>query len=133
MKKKIILGSFISLGIAIAFGALAAHGLKKILTPDLLNSFDTAVKYQIYNSIALLAVSGLKEKHVDLIKGALKLIIAGGIIFSLSIYLLVLFKHNQIDIASKIIGPITPVGGVLLVIGYFLSGFLVHSKLTSKL
>jgi uncharacterized membrane protein YgdD (TMEM256/DUF423 family) len=133
VKKNIILGCFFSLGIATALGALAAHGLKAKLSPESLNSFETAVKYQFYNSIALLGVSGLKEKVLNVLAIPLKLIVAGGIIFSGSIYLLVFFKHLKIAWMVTILGPITPLGGSLLVAGYIMAAFFSHSRLLGKI
>ncbi|MGY6561924.1 MAG: DUF423 domain-containing protein [Luteibaculaceae bacterium] len=132
MKKNILLGAFISLGLATTLGALGAHAFKNMLTEHLLESFETAVRYQFYNSLVLLAVCGLKDKIIEAIRLPLNLIIWGACIFSFSIYLIVFFKHQGILWPIKFLGPITPVGGLLLVVGFFLAGFFLHSKIKSK-
>ena len=95
--------------LAVAFGAFGAHALKEIVTPERLQTFETGVRYQMYHALALLIMSVLPLKHF---RSAWFLLI-GTIIFSGSLYLLVL-----LDIG--IFGAITPIGGVLQIIGWII-------------
>ena len=99
--------------LGIILGAFGAHALKKVLTPDMLTSYETGVKYQIYHALFLLfvAVSPLVSQKAK--KFIYILTVTGVVLFSGSIYLLscnVLFP-----VSFKSIGFITPVGGLLLI------------------
>jgi len=93
--------------IAVALGAFAAHGLKNILSPELLNTFQTGVQYQMYHALALLGV-GLLALHYPnspLLKTSGYLFLLGIILFSGSLYVLALS-------GIRWLGAITPLGGV---------------------
>lgn len=127
MEKKIILTACAFGFLAIILGAFGAHALKKILNPDQLNSFETGVKYQMYHALFLLFVginsfNTLKEKTI-----IFYLTVVGVLFFSGSIYILT--TSNITGIKSKIFGPITPIGGLLLIISW---GYLFYSLLTKK-
>ena len=101
--------------LAIAFGAFGAHLLQKKLTESQLKSFETGVKYQMYHAIVLL-VLGLNFQNLTT---ALYLCFTLGIIlFSFSIYGLVLSDARGKKL--KFLGPITPIGGLSLLIGWIL-------------
>lgn len=105
--------------LAVAFGAMGAHALKKILTPEELQSFETAVKYQFYHALALLALGVLatvKPAFASVLKTPSLLLLLGTLCFSVSIYLLVLSFHLGINLSF--LGPVTPIGGTLLLIGW---------------
>ena len=51
--------------VAVAAGAFGAHGLRGALPPDLLDVFETAVRYQMYHALALLAASWLATSQVN--------------------------------------------------------------------
>jgi uncharacterized membrane protein YgdD (TMEM256/DUF423 family) len=105
--------------LSVMLGAFAAHGLKKILTPDNLQVFETAVRYQFYHVFALLAVGILcKEFPGKLMRWAGNFFIAGMILFSGSLYLLCYVKHN--DLALNWLGAITPFGGAAFIGGWIL-------------
>jgi uncharacterized membrane protein YgdD (TMEM256/DUF423 family) len=103
---------------AVIFGAFGAHALKKVLTEELLKSFETGVKYQMYHAILLLALSFQLDFSSSLDNYIAYTFIIGIFLFSFSIYGLVLSsaKGNKI----KILGPITPLGGLFLVAGWSL-------------
>ncbi len=106
--------------VAVIFGALGAHALKSLLTPDQLNSFETGVKYQMYHAILLVSIAFLTKKSASkYISTAVNLIFFGVILFSGSIYLLTLKNMFALEFL-KFVGPITPIGGILLVIGWLL-------------
>ena len=102
---------------AVILGAFAAHALKEILSNNQLASFETGVRYQMYHGFVLLFTGFTfdKIKNTAIIS---KLFIIGTLLFSLSIYLL----NLQVLIGTPLsfLGPITPIGGMLLIIGWFI-------------
>lgn len=114
MERKII-GTAAFLGItAIILGAFGAHALKNYLTVEQLVSFETGVRYQMYHALFLLFLglsnTYLSEKTKKQIYG---LVVLGVAFFSVSIYLLSTKSVTGIDF--KFLGPITPIGGTLLI------------------
>jgi uncharacterized membrane protein YgdD (TMEM256/DUF423 family) len=108
-------------GLAVALGAFGAHGLQKITMDEkILKSFQTAVQYQMYHAIALLAVASLYYKfNSTLLKWAANCFILGIILFSGSLYLLTLLKIKGND-SFGFVGPITPIGGAFFIAGWVL-------------
>ncbi len=103
--------------ISVALGAFGAHGLKKILDADLLQVFETAVRYQFYHVFALLAAGILyKEFPGKRLRWAGYLFMAGIVLFSGSLYLLCYVKHAALPLAW--IGAVTPFGGVAFIAGW---------------
>lgn len=115
MTARIILSLAGMLGfLAVALGAFGAHALKTRLSADMLVIFETGVRYQMYHVFALL-MSGLLSLHfpqAHFERSALCFLV-GMIIFSGSLYLLV-------GTNTKAWGAVTPIGGVFLLIGWFL-------------
>lgn len=119
-KKLVTLAAFFGL-VAIILGAFGAHGLKKVLTAEQLVSFETGVRYQMYHALFLLLISQLNvitDKHKRTI-GILTTI--GVFLFSGSIFLLSTQELSGIDF--RFLGPITPVGGVFLILSWFFTAF----------
>jgi uncharacterized membrane protein YgdD (TMEM256/DUF423 family) len=110
---------FFSLGavsgaIAVAAGAFAAHGLKTRLAPDLLAVFDTAARYQMVHALALLATAWAVSRWPGWRTHAAGWCFVGGtLVFSGSLYALALT-------GVRALGAITPVGGVLFILGWLL-------------
>ena len=77
-------------GLAVIFGAFGAHALKKLLNDEQLKSFETGVKYQMYHSIVLLVVGFIFNLETALEKYMVYSFIIGVILFSFSIYGLVI-------------------------------------------
>lgn len=102
----------------IAIGALGAHALKSVLSPEHLNSVETAVRYQLFHALVLL-VLGLSQQAVQF-KRSILLFIIGTLMFSGSIYLLILFKYFHLP--TLIWVPLTPVGGLLLIMAWLSLG-----------
>jgi uncharacterized membrane protein YgdD (TMEM256/DUF423 family) len=103
--------------LSVMLGAFAAHGLKKILTADELQIFETAVRYQFYHVFALLAVGILYAAFPGkLMAWAGKLFITGIILFSGSLYLLCYVKYSEMPL--NWIGAITPFGGAAFIVGW---------------
>lgn len=101
--------------IAVSLGAFAAHGLKSMLGPDLLATFQTGVQYHMYHSLALLALGILVLQFPAQtgLRIAGFLFLAGIVIFSGSLYVLALS-------GIRWLGAITPIGGVAFLGGWAL-------------
>ncbi|SHI53240.1 Uncharacterized membrane protein YgdD, TMEM256/DUF423 family [Mesonia phycicola] len=119
MYKEIALLFGASFGIlAIVLGAFGAHALKKTFTEEQLASFETGVKYQMYHAL-LLIVIGLNLPLVNSLQHVMLIfLIVGVVLFSFSIYGLCISSSKGKKI--KILGPITPLGGLCLIIGWVL-------------
>lgn len=119
MNKSFIKTAALLGALSVALGAFAAHGLKKIFTPDNLQVFETAVRYQFYHVLALLAAGILYAAFPGkLMAWAGKLFISGIILFSGSLYLLCYVKYSEMNL--NWIGAITPLGGVCFIAGWLL-------------
>lgn len=108
--------------LTVIIGAFGAHGLEGKLSVSQLNSFDTAVKYQFFHVLALVAVSILLKLYPqNSLNYSAIFFLVGIFLFSGSIYLL--SCADIIGISSKKwIGPITPIGGLSFILGWiFLS------------
>jgi len=92
--------------------------IKEKLTSDQLQSFETGVKYQMYHAIVLLIIGFNLEISTFLDNCILYAFIIGTLLFSFSIYGLVLSSANNKKL--KFLGPITPLGGLFLVAGWAL-------------
>lgn len=101
---------------AIILGAFGAHALKKVLTLDQLATFETGVKYQMYHALFLLFLGLNNHLASKTKKTILILTILGIIFFSGSIYLLATNSLTSFDF--KVIGIVTPIGGLLLIVAW---------------
>ncbi len=101
-------------GLGVVLGAFAAHTLKGRLTPELLATFETGVKYQTYHALALLIVALVpaRRRASTLLTVSGWLFVVGTLLFSGSLYFLTLG-------GMRWFGAITPVGGMALIIGWF--------------
>jgi len=103
---------------AVILGAFGAHGLRGAdIKPESLHAYETAAHYQLLHAIALLAVVALPTMFTKYLKTIALLFIIGILLFSGSIYLLVmgdLMKFN-----ASWAGPVTPLGGLCLIMGWF--------------
>jgi|TARA_B100000767_G_scaffold42837_1_gene36777 uncharacterized membrane protein YgdD (TMEM256/DUF423 family) len=113
----IVFGSVFGL-LSVILGAFGAHLLKKKLTIDQLQSFETGVKYQMYHAIVLvvLGFNLTVNKTIDTL--IIYAFIVGTILFSFSIYGLVISSAKNKKLVF--LGPITPLGGLLLSLGWLL-------------
>lgn len=114
--------------LAVILGALGAHALETVLDPDQLDSFKTGVRYQMWHALAILATLPLRNKIKGL-AGVQLFWLLGTLLFSFSIYFLSLQKLWQIDLSW--LGPVTPLGGLLMIVGWglLLWRFLRHDWL----
>jgi len=108
-------------GLAVVFGAFGAHALKKLLNDDQLKSFETGVKYQMYHAIVLLVIGFNFNIETSLEKYMVYSFMIGVLLFSFSIYGLII--SSAFNKKLKFLGPITPLGGLLLVLGWFLLAY----------
>ena len=116
-KKILILGSVFGL-LAVIIGAFAAHGLKPKISLDSLQSFETGVRYQMYHALLLLLVGNLDSVSDKAKKIIFYLVGVGVLFFSGSIYALATNILTGFDF--KVIGFITPIGGLLLILAWLI-------------
>ncbi|MEL6918788.1 MAG: DUF423 domain-containing protein [Bacteroidota bacterium] len=107
--------------LAVVFGAFGAHALKKSFTEEQLKSFETGIKYQMYHAILLIVLGFNFGFTTPLETYIVYCFILGTFLFSFSIYALCLSASKGEKL--KFLGPITPIGGLLLVIGWGLLGY----------
>lgn len=118
---------------AVALGALGAHALKNQLpggaiTVDQLNGFDTGVKYQMYHTLAMFLVIIFNKEHQNkFLNYAYNLFFWGIILFSGSLYFLCTRNLMGAD-WLKFLGPVTPIGGILFVIGWLMLSVAVFKQ-----
>ncbi len=126
--KNQLLFAGISAAIGVMILALAAHYLQNKLTEVQLNAVKTAANIQLIHSISIFALSNLSNRvHISTLKRALNFMIAGILAFSGSIYLLSLKTILNLELL-KIFGPITPIGGVLLIISWSLVAISIYKS-----
>ena len=113
--------------LAVVLGAFGAHRLKKILSADQLNSFETGVRYQMYHALLLLVLGFNLEFSSPLQLYMAWCIILGTLLFSFSIYLLCLLAAQGRKIG--LLGLLTPLGGLLLVLGWALLFYFYAARL----
>ena len=104
-------------GLAVILGALGAHALEAVVDPDAIESFNTGVRYQMWHCLGLLALLAL-GKELPLRLAVAWLWILGMLLFSGSIYLLSLQAWHGWPVSF--LGPVTPLGGLLLIGGWLL-------------
>lgn len=112
-----IIAGAVNAAIAVAFGAFGAHALKEKLSEHYLAIWETAVQYQMFHAIGLLAIGILMSSSLFGVSTQLTwagyLLLAGIIIFSGSLYVLSLSGIG-------ILGAITPIGGVAFIVGWIM-------------
>lgn len=114
MKWFVLLGS-INMALAIAIGAFGAHGLANKVTEKMLANWNTGAHYHVIHALALIAIGLIMSKagNTSLLTTAGWLLFAGIILFSGSLYVMVLTN-------VKALGAITPIGGVSFIVGWVL-------------
>lgn len=114
----IVIGSLLA-ALAVAAGAFGAHMLKAVLDPPMLAVFETAVRYQMYHALGIIAV-GLVDRlfEASRVTTAAWLLLAGVLLFSGSLYAVSL-------LGVRWLGAITPIGGVAFILGWSLLGWRI--------
>lgn len=115
MQKLFLIVGAIAMALAVALGAFGAHGLKNMLTEEMLDIFETGVRYHFYHAIGLLLISFVIQfmPSSSLLHWSGWLMVAGILIFSGSLYLLSI-------LGIRWLGAITPIGGVCFIISWIL-------------
>lgn len=121
MEKKIFLAASIFGLIAVVLGAFAAHGLRDALNSTSLESFQTGVRYQMYHAFFLFVVGLMPQLQPQQKKRLFWFLLLGVLLFSGSIYLLATNSLTPFDFAF--LGPVTPIGGLLLICAWGLLVF----------
>jgi uncharacterized membrane protein YgdD (TMEM256/DUF423 family) len=130
MKKRIIFTACIFGALAVIAGAFGAHGLEGKLSAKNMEVWHTAVQYQFYHTFALLFLSTLTRHKTRLIGQCYYLFMFGIILFSGSLYLLA-FSDLTDWSWLPVLGPVTPIGGAMLIAGWILLGVAVM-KMTDR-
>jgi len=126
MNKNLSIASFLGIT-AVILGAFAAHSLKESLSTEAMESMTTGIRYQIYHVIVLLFVNTY-HGFTDKFKNQVSLLFFLGILlFSGSIYAIYL-----LGVSAKSIWFITPLGGILLILGWTLMFIFFLKKSFSK-
>ncbi|MES2603937.1 MAG: DUF423 domain-containing protein [Pseudomonadota bacterium] len=123
MSRFYLLATAINGFFVVVLGAFGAHALKAHLLPVRLATWETSVQYQMFHTVALLAVAWLAQtssRESSLLWSG-RLFIAGILIFNGSLYLLALT-------GVSLLGAITPIGGVAWLIAWLLLGKIALAK-----
>jgi len=115
-----ILGSIFA-GLAVALGAFGAHGLRNVLSPADLATFEVGVRYQMYHALGLIAAGWAVQRWGGMASVAGWLFVVGIVVFCGSLYLLVLT-------GPRWLGAVTPIGGVAFLIGWALLAWTAISS-----
>ncbi|SDQ08262.1 DUF423 domain-containing protein [Flagellimonas zhangzhouensis] len=121
MNRTILLTGIVLGLLAVILGAFGAHGLEKLVEKDAIETYEVGVRYQMYHALFLLFVglwTGIAEKTK---RRVFIFVLIGVILFSGSIYLLTMNDLTSFDF--KIIGFLTPIGGVFMILGWVYSGY----------
>ncbi len=119
MNKNILaVGSLLG-AVAIALGAFGAHGLKPIMSVESLQTFEIGVRYQMYHALFLFFIGGFAPLSQKVKAIILYLVVIGVLFFSGSVFLLSTNTLTAFDF--KVIGFITPIGGLLLIVAWLLA------------
>lgn len=114
LKTNILVIAAIMCGLSVILGAFGAHALKKTLNSEMLDAFQTGVKYQMFHGLALFLIGILQIVKPELpLAASAYCFIIGSILFSGSIYLLTTKLISGI-------GLLTPIGGLFLISGWAL-------------
>jgi uncharacterized membrane protein YgdD (TMEM256/DUF423 family) len=119
----------LSLAVAVVLGSMGAHAMKPHLTAEAMNSWDTAVKYQYYQSIGLLVLAvaaRATDQASRALTWAMHLIALGTLFFCASLYLRSSSAVSGIDFTW--LGPIAPIGGLLFIAGWLMAAFAFPGK-----
>ena len=115
--------------LAVSLGAFGAHTLASLVSEKSLSAFQTGVQYHFYHTLAILGITQLlpHSNQPNLLKKAIHAFIVGILLFSGSLYLLAMSNLLVSGEWNKIIGPLTPIGGIVFIIGW---GILIYAGIT---
>lgn len=118
---KIVAIAGLLMTLAIGLGAFGAHALEDILSSDRLQTWETAVQYQAWNSLGIILIVLVGKNFSIDVKPVTILLLIGILIFSGSLYLLCLTDTSWL-------GAITPIGGVLFILGWSLFAWKLFTQ-----
>ena len=116
MNKKIVLTALVFGIFTIVLGAFGAHGLKQYLSAEQLSSFEVGVKYLMFHALFLMFVASTNFVEENEKRAIFYFTFFGTLFFSGSIFLLT--TKNVTGIDFKFLGPVTPIGGLLLIVAW---------------
>lgn len=123
MKDFLLVSAAILGALTVIIGGFGAHALKKLFTESQVKSFETGVKYQMYHALVLL-VLGFQLDFLGTLEKAMGwCFITGILLFSFSIYALTISSAKGRKM--RFLGPVTPLGGMLLLFGWILLIFVL--------
>jgi uncharacterized membrane protein YgdD (TMEM256/DUF423 family) len=131
MSRKYLLWGIALAGLSVMLGAFGAHGLKAIVPAAQLVVFETGVRYEFLHALALLLLAfhmqqnKANQEQLKRLNKTGVLFLIGILLFSGSLYALTLQPLIEFNF-TKFIGPITPIGGLCLIIGWALWGRAVY-------
>jgi uncharacterized membrane protein YgdD (TMEM256/DUF423 family) len=120
MNRKLAAASFFLLAFSVCLGAFGAHALKELGDVSVQQTFETGVRYQFYGSFVLILIAFRKELNALNFRRWIRVFGIGLTMFCGSIYGLVL--GNILDFNAKLFGPITPIGGALMIVSLIMMG-----------
>ncbi|MEY4140748.1 MAG: hypothetical protein RL110_119 [Bacteroidota bacterium] len=120
MNRKLAAASFFLLAFSVCLGAFGAHALKDLGDVSAQQTFETGVRYQFYGSFVLIIMAFRKEFNALNLRRWIRVFGIGLTLFCGSIYGLVL--GNILDFSAKLFGPITPIGGTLMILSLIMIG-----------
>ena len=118
MNRKIFLWACATGGLGVVLGAFAAHGLKPLISSAAFQSLNTGIRYQMYHAFLLFLIAIINQLKPAQKSILFKLISIGVLLFSGSIYLL--STNNLTSFNFKVIGFLTPIGGLFLISSWLL-------------
>lgn len=115
-RRSFIIGATL-LALAVLIGAFGAHGLKALVTPEKLVTFETGVRYHFYHAFGIMLVAVMQQLFNDIrLNAALYSFLVGTMLFSFNCYFYVIT-------GIKVFAMIVPVGGLLFVLGWMMVAF----------
>jgi len=113
MTSKYILTGAVYALLAVALGAFGAHALEDTLSPSMLETYEVGVRYQMYHALGLILLGALSDRalRTRALVWSARLLHAGILIFSGSLYVLTLTGYTKL-------GMVTPIGGVAFISGW---------------
>lgn len=130
MNRTIFITGILMGALGIILGAFGAHTLERLLDAEALQTFETGVKYQMYHALFLLILATTDLLSEQKKRVPFYLVVSGVVLFSFSIYLLATYTLSGFDFRP--IGFVTPIGGLLLILGWIVTGYRVWTS-TSRL
>lgn len=137
MHRKILILGLSFAALSVILGAFGAHALKSMVQEDKLQIFETGVRYQFMHSIALITLAiYCQQQHLSILEQkwigwAAHFFIAGTLFFSGSLYFLTLLSATNHSLI-RFIGPITPLGGLCFILGWYFWLRVVYLKKVDK-